>query len=434
MTLRNVSLVSMMFTLGLAGACGGTTVDAPAQPATTDDAGGTTAPVADSAPPDDPLNPNYPGAHAPIPLVDFNGGKIMTSPNIVTITFDGDPMRDRLESFGDLITATPWWDAVSAGYCDKGGTPCIGRGTGGGHVHLPASGTTSFTDSSQGKPSTIQQFIKDQVAAGTFPAPTVNTLYAIYFPDTVTIDLDGSGSCSSFGAYHNTLSLTSPVDADGGVSDAGGGAQVITPYAIMPRCSPNETETTISASHEFIEAATDPDIGINDIAFYMNDQLWAFAGGEVGDVCVDFTGSGADQYLESGFIVQRSWSNKAAKASHDPCVPATPGEAYYNVAPKAGSEQITLTAVGQTKTIELDAFSDGPMDDWTVSAIDFASFQGGASSLGFKFDKTTAHNGSKINLTITLKSKPRAGYAQYAIVSKAAGKQTRDWPAVVLTQ
>ncbi|MEO6418691.1 MAG: hypothetical protein ABIP39_04755 [Polyangiaceae bacterium] len=430
MTLRNVSLVSMMFTLGLAGACGGTTVDAPVQPTSDTDAG-TTQPVADSAPPDDPLNTTYPGAHAPIPLVDFNGGKIMTAPKIVTVTFDGDPMRDRLEAFGDIITATPWWDAVSAGYCNKGGTPCIGRGTAGEHVHLPA-GATSYTDSSQGKPSSIQQFIADQVAAGTFPAPTVNTLYAIYFADGVSIDLDGSGSCSSFGAYHNTLALTSPA-GDGGV-DGGGGPQVITPYAIMPRCSPSEAETTISASHEFIEAATDPDIGVNDVAYYMNDQLWAFAGGEVGDVCVDFTGQGADQYQESGFTVQRSWSNKAAKASHDPCVPATPGEAYYNVAPKAGSEQITLNAVGQSKTIMLDAFSDGPMDDWTVSAIDFASFQGGSPSLGFKFDKTLAHNGSHIALTITLKSKPRAGYAQYAIVSKAAGKQTRDWPAVVLTQ
>jgi hypothetical protein len=296
-------------------------------------------------------------------------------------------------------------------------------------VHLPASTVTSYTDSSQGKPSSVQDFITAQVAAGKFPAPTVDTLYAIYFPDGVTIDLDGSSSCQTFGAYHNTLSLAKPT-----VGDAGAGANVITPYAIMPRCSPKEAETTVAASHEFIEAATDPNIGVNDIAYYMNDQLWAFAGGEVGDVCVDFTGQGADLYQESGYTVQRSWSNTAAKASHDPCVPAVVGEAYYNVAPKAGSEEIKLTTVGQSKTIVLDAFSDGPLSDWTVSAVDFAKFQGGPGYLTFAFDKTTAHNGSHINLTVTLKAKPQAGYAQYAIVSKSSGKQTRDWPAVVITQ
>ncbi len=432
MTLRNVSVVSMMFTLGLAGACGGTTVDAPVQAIPDQDAG-PVAPVMDSAPPDDPLNPSYPSAHAPIPLVDFNGGNIMTSPKIVTITFDGDPLRSRLESFGDIITATPWWDAVSAGYCNKGGSPCIGRGTAGEHVHLPAGAVTSYTDSSQGKPSSIQDFIKAQVAAGTFPAPTVNTLYAIYFADGVTIDLDGSGSCQAFGAYHNTLSLAAPTGGDAG-ADAAAGASVVTPYAIMPRCSAREAEATVSASHEFIEAATDPNIGVSDIAYYMNDQLWAFAGGEVGDVCVDFTGQGSDLYQESGYTVQRSWSNKAAKASHDPCVPAIPGEAYYNVAPNPGSEQIKLTTVGQSKTIVLDAFSDGPLSDWTVSAVDFSKFQGGPGYLSFAFDKTKAHNGSHINLTITLKAKPQSGYAQYAIVSKSTGRQTRDWPAVVLTQ
>ena len=258
-------------------------------------------------------------------------------------------------------------------------------------------------------------------------------------PGIGTIDLDGSGSCNSggggqgFGAYHNTVSLKA-ASGDGGADAGIPGSDVPTPYAIVPRCG-DERETTLSASHEFIETATDPNVGVNDIAYYMNNPLWAFAGGEVGDVCVDFGGTGGDLYLESGFTVQRSWSNAAAKASHNPCVPEVASEVYFNVAPHGGDDQVRLK-VGESKTIQLDAFSDGPMPaDWKVSAVDFATLQGRTANLSFAFNKTNAHNGSHINLTVKLESRPTSGYAQYGIVSKLAGtKNTRFWPAVVVAQ
>ena len=81
--------------------------------------------------------------------------------------------------------------------------------------------------------------------------------------------------------------------------------------------------------------------------------------------------------------MQRTWSNKAAPAGHDPCVPALPGEVYFNAAPVL-NDNITVDvigqtsrckgvkiAVGETKTIEIDLFSDaatgGP---WTVAVQD----------------------------------------------------------------
>jgi hypothetical protein len=238
----------------------------------------------------------------------------------------------------------------------------------------------------------------------------------VYLPSDVAVTLDGATSCQKFGGYHNTLTVTT----DGGTSNVA--------YAIVPRCDATEKTATFAASHELIEAATDPDVGAGSIGYYMNDQVWAFAGGEVGDLCVDFTGGKQDQYTESGFFVQRTWSNKSAKASHDPCVPIPNGEIYFNAAPAL--EQTTV-AVGASATIDVTAFSDAPMPaDWDITAVDFNAFQTGSAYLTFAFDKTKVHNGSKGKMTLTLASNP-GQFALYAIVSRS-GTSTHLWPAVVL--
>jgi hypothetical protein len=368
----------------------------------------------------DPVDPTYPTAHTPMPLVDYNGGGIIAAPKVVTITFGSDPLRSRLEQFGDTITTTTWWDTVRAGYCaPESSTNCIGKGSSGGHVNITTEPAASYTDSANGGESTIQDFLKAKVADGTFPAPTIDTLYVVYFPSSTQISLDGASSCNEFGGYHNSVTLSPP----------GGGSDIAVPYAIVPRCDSAESTTTISASHEIIEAATDPDVGAT--AYYMQDQLWAFAGGEVGDLCVDFTGSN-DTYQESGFTVQRSWSNASAKAGHDPCVPVPKGTVYFNAAPKQGQEQLSL-GVGASAVIEITAFSDAPMGDWDISALDFDQLQTGQSHLSFSFDKAKVHNGSKVQLTVKLASRPSQGYAPFAIVSKS-GKTTHYWPAVVITK
>jgi hypothetical protein len=59
--------------------------------------------------------------------------------------------------------------------------------------------------------------------------------------------------------------------------------------------------------------------------------------------------------------------------------------------------------VGQTRTIEVDLFSDAPTADWTVKALDYASaFDGVAPALELSFDHATGNNGTKLYLTITV--------------------------------
>ena len=121
----------------------------------------------------------------------------------------------------------------------------------------------------------------------------------------------------------------------------------------------------------------------------------------------------ADQRLVGNFMVQRTWSNGSAAAGHDPCVPALTTQPYVGAAPELqdvavmqrGQTIMTKAipiALGTSQTIELDLFSDGPGQDFTVKVEDVKVLLGeGTPDLTFSFDKTIGHNGDKLKLTIT---------------------------------
>ena len=132
------------------------------------------------------------------------------------------------------------------------------------------------------------------------PAPTADTLYMVHFPPGVSIDLDGSGSCVVFCAYHNTfvhngVNVYYGVMPDQGGSCAGG-------CGTDPSLFNNLTSVS---SHELIEAVTDAAVGLATtvgppLAWY--DQT----NGEIGDIC------NAQQGSIAGYTVQAEWSNKAS--------------------------------------------------------------------------------------------------------------------------
>jgi hypothetical protein len=216
-------------------------------------------------------------------------------------------------------------------------------------------------------------------------------------------------SCEAYGAYHDEFMST--------------GTNKSIVYALMPRCAgPTAADTfdelTMSTSHEWIEAATDPNVETTPAYGNLDTDhyIWAYTpGAEVGDMCeyVD----AAYQRLVGQYMVQRTWSNAAATAGHDPCVPAEDPatKPFHGIAPVLsdspslpdiyGSGNIMTKgiqiAAGAQKTVEVDLYSDTPTDSWTVEAIDVASYGGGAAELSFKWDKTTGTNGDKLMLTIT---------------------------------
>jgi hypothetical protein len=246
-------------------------------------------------------------------------------------------------------------------------------------------------------------------------------------------------SCVEIGGYHNDFAL----DA------AHGGQQVA--YAVVPRCANFGGLMGIDAvtggeSHELVEAATDPFPNASPAWAQVDEThlYWelALGGGEVGDMCAQdpeaFT-----QFSELPYVVQRIWSNKAALAGKDPCVPALPDEVYFNASPVL-SDTIDLSfegqplsmqgvkiAVGQSKTIQVDLFSDAKTSGpWTVEAKDFFALMGQPANLGLALDKSDGQNGSKLDLTIDVKSKSEFGVEIFFLIS-TLGQTTHYWVGLV---
>jgi hypothetical protein len=231
------------------------------------------------------------------------------------------------------------------------------------------------------------------------------------------------------------------------------------PFAVLPTCKMfgplvGLDGLTGALSHEWAEAATDPYPSTNmgaDSSYSSVDNdhvIWNLLGGaENGDLCAQRD----DAFWKTpgfDFVTQSVWSNVAAKKGGDPCAPKPTG-VYFNAAPVL-DEKVTLNhgsigggsvptkgvkiAKGESKTIEVDLFSDGPTPAWKVTAIDaIARFSGGAPSLEFTWDKQTGQNGEKLHLTIKVVAASSFGKAHpFILVSTAAsGKAQQIWPGLV---
>jgi len=394
------------------------------------------------------LAPGYPAMHGPMPQVTYQGGGVLTSPEVVTVTFPGDTLAKQLEEFDDGITQTCYWDTIRAGYCESSGSNCVGRGTvpAKPHVEMTTAPATSYTDSSSGGSSTIATYIQQQVSSGVFPAPTANTIYVLWFPASTTISLDGQTSCQVFGGYHNSTSVTPP-----------GGSNTVVSYAVLPRCQNSIDYLTFAASHEIAEASTDPHVGENQIGFYLpmnnlDDLAWDLVpgGGEIGDLCVDFTGLNQDQTKATGpngttWTVERLWSNANAAAGLDPCVPMPSNETYFNIAPPTGMSTIQL-AVGATATYTATAYSSGPMNAWPIFAQDIAQLQQQQPYLqiGMTINgatASTAKNGDQITVSVTvLKQLPQlpgtsfSGMPYLLISALSNNGPIHYWPGLIVAQ
>jgi hypothetical protein len=354
-------------------------------------------------------------SHAPLPQLVYQGGPVLTATRAVTVTFVGDALAPDLDSFGATVTSNPWWSLVSAGFCEASG-PCVGA-VSGASVSLGMPAAASYTDSIQGGPSSIQDLLRTALDQNVLPAPDPgspsSTVYVLYVPTATTVSLDGDESCADggFGGYHSAMSY-------------GSGA---VPYAVVAECEPeprNNTslpspsvlqETTLAASHELLETATDP----VDTGYWLDptdEHNWGWmdvsGSGEVADLCVDFFELNQDFTTEGAFTVQRMWSNARAAQGIDPCVPAPPDSVYFNVAPE---RSFFVLDVGQSVTFDADAFSSGSMADWvlgvqdwtvTTSTQPYLSF----SIVGARQDRDgpsiAVRNGSTVQVTATLLRDP----------------------------
>jgi hypothetical protein len=318
-----------------------------------------------------------------------------------------------LADFSLNVGGTPYWTATTSEYG-------VGPATGMAPIKLSEAAPASISDPQ------IQQWLATKFASDpAFPVPDANTLVVVYYPAGTTVTLQNAQSCTSFGGYHQGTTV---------------GNNVTIAYAVVPRCA--GFDTTGAASHELVEAATDPHPQTDPAYAVVDDAdtIWrlVLGGGEVGDLCAQFP----DVFTKfAGFdhTVQRTWSNKAVKAGHDPCQPELPGEVYFNAAPvlpdmtpaNLGGQTVMLRSVkipvGGSRTIPVDLFSEGPTAPWTVTAGDLS---GGALSLSL--DKSTGQNGDVLQLTIKVLQAGQGNLEPFIIKSVQNGQpQHGDWFGVV---
>lgn len=411
----------------LAVACGSTTTEpapvttpAPVEPAPP-------PPPAAIEPPAAPLDhgapsTTYPAFTPAMGQLAHNGGSVLKNPVIVTVTWPGDTQADDLENFGDTIGAGQYWKEVTSEY----GSAAAVSGEA-NHVRLTEAAPATFSDTQ------LNSFVAQSLtkAEGAWPTPaTGDPVYILYLPKTTQLMLGGKSACAQgVGGYHDSTKVN-------GKSVA---------YAIVPRCGGNMDVTTLSASHELAEAATDPYPRSRPAwsGFREEDLAWEFFQqfqSENGDACEFYR----DSDMRAGesdvnYTVQRQWSNASAKAGHDPCVPVFKGTKYFNVTPlnteditvdlsSLGGDSETVTKgykikVGDSRQIPLGFYSDGPVTAWTIKAITGGIAGGRSSSAGvdLELDVTEGENGQKAYLTVTVNTAGKTNSELVTIVSTKAG-------------
>jgi hypothetical protein len=375
-------------------------------------------------------NSNYPAFPVDTALIVNNGGMVFASMVIVSVTWNGDPGQATYDQFGDDIGASNYWHNLGMQY----GVGPTSSGTA-NHVHLdPNSVPPPTTD---GAARTV---ITNGITNGTMPTPTNQTLYSIYIPPGTSFQ----GGCTSFDGYHSELSAAGHRFA----------------YSITAPCNGVGNET-ITASHEFLEAATDPYVrsgtawvGFDDA--HMAWEVFQQEQDEIGDAC-EFSATNYFDDHETGFMytVQRQWSNSSAMAGHNPCVP-NPPTPFYGVTILSGqTESITVNlrslgiattntkgfkvAMGQSKTFQVGYFSDmrTPNGAWTLTASVPAMLPGGSVNNGtamVMIDKTSGLNGDMANVTVTPMSYNGTGGTYIELISHLQGFETHTTPFFIAAQ
>jgi hypothetical protein len=354
-------------------------------------------------------------------LVLGNGGPVMKNGTLVTVTFDSDDPANiqTINAFSDEIGTSDYWKNAVGEY---------------GVTGLRSDPSTHFTITSDDMPrmthgrtkaadgtfhdvlgmldTDLVNFLSNKATSGAWTEPTDDTLYAVYVPTSIPLvtrisdtpgQLDRIGACDSFEGFHYEKVRR------GREQD-----KHFLYTIIYEACGDGTIEnTTDTASHELAEGTTDPFASTDDTAALNGFNMLAWTvfnehEEEIGDACEYYPDANADLTGDFPFRVQGLWSNKAARAGKNPCIP-NDGSAYYNVVPLEVEDvdvvvppklSVTSRTLGYripsgSRTINLGLYSDrdtgGP---WKVSAI-----VGGSASTIVAADPKVDNGEERVNVT-----------------------------------
>lgn len=360
------------------------------------------------------------------------GGPVMKSPRLHPVFFSNeDPaFRKALEDFTSRLGATDYWAQTTGEYG-------VGPALAGAPVELGEA--PPATISSEQIRAWLAARLTSQDPA--FPVVDADTLLVLFYPPGVTVtSTDGAVGCDAFLGFHTVISV------------AVGAGAIDVPLAVIPRCATyGKVEgidvATAAASHEIVEAATDPrtswEPAWSDVD--ADHRYWAtlVEDLEVADLCA-LDGHAIHTFPELPYAVQRTWSNAAAAAGHDPCVPALPDVPYFNAVPVL-PDTITISRhgdlvptkgvqipVGGKKTIDLALFSEESTGgSWNVQVADYASLGGHSPRLGLTLDRSQGDNGDTLHLTIEVLDPDPSGLDVFLVDSSQGQARWHTEMAVV---
>ena len=354
----------------------------------------------------------------------YYGGHVLANVHIVPVFWGPNvpsAVTSRIGDFYSAIVDSAHFDMLAeydtnvVAYGGQAGTgQSIGRGTSDKPVTITPSVTSTKITNAQ-----IASELQAQIAANHLPKNDANTLYIFHFPAGMSISMpDGSGgsatSCKQFCAYHNTLQTAGQdlyygvipnVTSDGcelGCGPAGGGFN----------------NTTSVASHELIEAVTDPEVGLATtnappLAWYDPQG----SNGEIGDICNAEQGTVISQ--NQTWTVQKEWSNTQGK-----CI-AAPGSVDFAVALSPGNLAI---AAGQSATYTLTSVKTAATPG-TIT-LDATGLPAGFTA---KFDKTSLAPGDQAHVTISVTAAATNGSDFFTIHGTSGGVTHKATAAATVT-
>jgi hypothetical protein len=375
--------------------------------------------VPDEAPP----NSMYPARIPDPPRIVTKGTPVVLSaPKVVSITFDSDPGQGSYDTFIAGLGGSSFWPTTTQEYG-------VGPLTALPPVHESVALPSPVSDAQ------IRSWLVGQIDAGAVPPTDSETLYMVVLPPGTSSTRGSETSCNGFWGYHSAMSVNG----------------VPTPFAVVDSCQLGLMTSTVV--HEAVEAVTDPFYEPDGGSFLGFDRIdndhlaWGIinVGLELGDVCESMPYSRFFETDLGSAQVQRTWSDAAIAAMHDPCVPAVAGQPFLAAVPDTPdvvsinwggvtrpTKGISI-ALGASRTVVVDLLSDGPLDGpWYVTAYDIGWWlNGGDPQLHFSFDKQFGLNGDHLLLTITAVSQDATFKAEPFFLESRRGRNAHYWFAVV---
>lgn len=394
------------------------------------------ASIADAPAPQDvsdvPAAP-FPAFHPELPTIANGGGPVLRAPRIVPVFVSGDGADAGLDDTGTTVmdflrryAASATWSAQVAEY-----------GVGPATVAPPRRADPQGLPLGTVSAGRLHAWAASQINAGAWGDDSGDAFFVVILDASRQVQLtSASVTCRGVGGYHTEVSVN------------GRGPRAI---AVIPECGGGIAGLTRVLSHELVEGVTDPfpsrapAYGQPSTGDPPTGQ-WAvaFNGGEVGDMCE--TRQDALYFApDVGYSVSRSWSNAAARAGVDPCVPVPQGAVYFNAvidAPEtvairaygglssAQAQGVTIP-MGESRTLDVRLFSTAPMRRaWSVYAREVLG--NARPALRFTWDRATGRNGDVLHLTITAVGDASDGRV-FEVVS-TLDRASTSWVGAVVTQ